>query len=173
MRQTPSACWLGTVRSLPGRSPCFRPTPLTGNSDAHLKNLSFLVSHEGVHPAPLYDLLSVAAYDTPAFGKEGWPAHTQLAWPVLGVRRFSELNRGLLLEAGAALNLARGTAQRLLENLRSRAMPEAEALYAEVEAENAEIARARPDLSATLAGECRCLRTIVHTIVGETTRLIA
>ncbi len=146
---------------------------LVGNSDAHLKNLSFLVSHEGVQLAPFYDLLSVASYDSPAFDKEGWPAQTQLAWPILGVRHFSDINRGLLLEAGAALNLAKRTAERLLENLRRRAVQEAEALYAEVEAENTQIAHARPQLSATTAGESRCLRTILHTVIKEMAKQIA
>lgn len=117
---------------------------LVGNSDAHLKNLSFLISHEGVQLAPFYDLLSVATYDTPAFDKNGWPVQTQLAWPILGVRHFSDISRGLLLEAGASLNLAKGTAGRLLESLRSRAIQEAETLFAEVEAENAQIATHAP-----------------------------
>ena len=146
---------------------------LVGNSDAHLKNLSFLVSHEGVQLAPFYDLLSVATYDSAAFDKKGWPTQTQLAWPILGVRHFSDINSGLLLEAGASLNLAKGTAQRLLENLRSRAVQEAEALYAEVEAENAKIASARPELSATMAGESRCLRAILHTVLKEMAKKIA
>jgi serine/threonine-protein kinase HipA len=146
---------------------------LVGNSDAHLKNLSFLVSHEGVQLAPFYDLLSVASYATPAFDKKGWPAQTQFAWPLLGVRHFSDINRALLFEAGAALNLAKGTAGRLLENLRSRIAQEAEALYAGVEAENEQIANARRDLSATMSGESRCLRTILHTIIKEMAKQIA
>ena len=146
---------------------------LVGNSDAHLKNLSFLVSHEGVQLAPFYDLLSVATYDSPAFDKTGWPAHTQLAWPVLGVRHFSDIRRNLLLEAGAALNLVKGTAERLLESLRSRIVAEAEVLYAEVEAENARITQALPGLAATMAGESRCLRAILHTVVQEMARQIA
>lgn len=146
---------------------------LVGNSDAHLKNLSFLVSHEGIQLAPFYDLLSVATYDSPAFDKKGWPTQTQLAWPILGVRHFSDINRGLLLEVGASLNLVKGTAQRLLENLRSRAVQEAEALYAEVEAENAKIASARPELSVTMAGETRCIRAILHTVLKDMTKQIA
>lgn len=146
---------------------------LVGNSDAHLKNLSFLVSHEGVQLAPFYDLLGVATYDSAAFDKKGWPAQTQLAWPILGVRHFSDIDRGLLLEAGASLNLAKGTAQRLLENLRSRAVQAAQALYAEIEDENALIASARPELSATMAGESRCLRAILHTIIKEMAKQIA
>lgn len=146
---------------------------LVGNSDAHLKNLSFLVSHEGVQLAPFYDLLSVAVYDSPAFDKTGWPAHTQLAWPVLDVRHFSDIRRGLLLKAGTALNLVKGTAERLLERLRSRIVSEAEALYAEVEAENARIVHARPELAATMAGESRCVRAISHTVIKEMARQIA
>jgi len=146
---------------------------LVGNSDAHLKNLSFLVSHEGVQLAPFYDLLSVAIYDTPAFDKKGWPTQTQLAWPILGARHFSDIKRELLLEAGASLNLAKSTAERLLENLRSRAVQEAEALYANVEAENAQIIHAHPELSATMAGESRCLRAILHTVLKEMAKQIA
>ena len=146
---------------------------LVGNSDAHLKNLSFLVSHEGVQLAPFYDLLSVATYDSPAFDKNGWPAQTPLAWPILGVHHFSNIHRGVLLQAGEALNLAKGTAERLLENLCHRVMPEAETLYAEVEADNARIVQARPELAATLAGELRCLRAILHTVLKEMVKQIA
>lgn len=146
---------------------------LVGNSDAHLKNLSFLVSHEGVQQAPFYDLLSVATYDTLAFGKKDWPAQTQFAWPIVGVHHFSDINRSLLLEAGATLNLARSTALRLLENLRSCIVREAEALYVEVETENASIANERPALAATMAGELRCLRTVLYVIIKEMTKKIA
>jgi len=140
---------------------------LIGNSDAHLKNLSFMVSHEGVQLAPFYDLLSIASYDTPAFDKKSWPAQSQLAWPILGLRHYSDITRGLLLEAGAVLNLATGTAGRLLEQLRSRIAGEAERLYAEIEAENSGLCNQHPALSATSAGESRCLRTILHTVIKE------
>jgi len=146
---------------------------LVGNSDAHLKNLSFLVSHEGVQLAPFYDLLSVATYDSPAFDKTGWPKQTRLAWPILGVRHFSDIKRGLLVEAGAALNLAKGTAERVLENLRKRAVQEAETLYAEAATENAQIIEARPELSSTMAGELRCLRAILYTVIKEMAKQIA
>lgn len=146
---------------------------LLGNSDAHLKNLSFLVSHEGVQLAQFYDLLSVACYDTPAFDKKAWPDQTQLAWPILGVLHFSDINRGLLLEAGAALNLAKGTAERLLESLRGRILAETEALYADVEAENARLIAGRRELGITLTAETRCLRAIQHTVIKEMARRLA
>jgi serine/threonine-protein kinase HipA len=146
---------------------------LVGNSDAHLKNLSFMISHEGIQLAPFYDLLSVASYDTPAFDNSGWPARTQLAWPILGASHFGGINRNLLLKAGAELNLARATGERLMEDLRSRIEREAEALYADVELENAVIAKAHPTLSATMAGESRCLRTILHAIIKTMVEKIA
>lgn len=146
---------------------------LVGNSDAHLKNLSFMVSHEGVQLAPFYDLLSVASNGTPSFDKKGWPTQSQLAWPILGVRHFADINRRLMLEAGAALNLAKGTAERLLENLRSRIVQTAETLYVETESENARICNDRPYLSVTMAGESRCLRTIQHIIIKEMVKQVA
>jgi serine/threonine-protein kinase HipA len=140
---------------------------LTGNSDAHLKNLSFLVSAEGIQLAPHYDLMSVACYDSRAFDKSGWPEQTTLAWPIFAARRFSDISRLVLLEAGAALNLAKPTAERLLGNLRGRITRTAEGLYAEVEAENATLATRRPELAATLAGESRCLRTILYVVIKD------
>jgi len=140
---------------------------IVGNSDAHLKNLSFMVSHEGIQLAPFYDMLSVASYDTPAFDKNNWPGRTEFAWPILGVMRFSDINRRLLLAAAAALNLAKATAERLLANICERVQREAAVLYAEIEAEATELRQHRPALAATLAGELRCLRAIQHTIIAD------
>lgn len=97
----------------------------------------------------------------------------QLAWPILGEQHCSGIRRGLLLEASATLNLARGTAGRLLENLRSRAVQEAETLVAEVEAENTRIRQLRPELSAKIAGEVRCIRAILHTVLKEMVKQVA
>lgn len=146
---------------------------LVGNADAHLKNLSFLVSHDGVELAPFYDLLSVAAYDTPSFDQRGWPDSTQLAWPILGVSQFSQVDRALLREAGAVLNLNRATAQRIVDRLAGKVLAEAESLYAEVEDENARIAQTNPALSATMAGESRCVRIIIHSVIKTMVQAIA
>jgi serine/threonine-protein kinase HipA len=71
------------------------------------------------------------------------------------------------------LNLKRGTADRVLESLRGRVVAEAQALCAEVEAENAEIVRQRPELASTVAGEIRCVRAIVHTVLKERVKQIS
>ena len=90
-----------------------------------------------------------------------------MAWPILNEQRFANINQALLLDAGAKLNLAKTTAKRLLDNLRGRIVQAAEALYAEVEAENAGLVAQRPELAATLAGESRCLRAIVHVVIKD------
>jgi len=140
---------------------------LVGNSDAHLKNLSFLTSHDGIQLAPFYDMLSIASYETRAFDKKGWPDNTQLAWPLLGETRFSGISRELLLEAGRNLNLGKATATRLIDYLRNNILREADLLYAEVEAENRSLVETRPILAPCFEGEMRCLRTIRHAVISE------
>lgn len=140
---------------------------LTGNGDAHLKNLSFLVSAEGVQLAPHYDLLSTACYESPAFNGRGWPGQSRLAWPILGVARFADLNKALMLEAGGALGMNKITATRLFNLLHERITAAAETLYAEVASENATLLKMHPELAATFAGELRCLRAIMHNVINH------
>ena|GEM_PF-3824286 len=82
---------------------------LVGNADAHLKNLSFRVSDDGVQLAPFYDL-------------------------------------------------------------RSQIGQQAHLLYEHIQAENQGLLVHRPELAATLAGELRCLRAILHLIIQEMAR---
>jgi serine/threonine-protein kinase HipA len=140
---------------------------LVGNTDAHLKNLSFLMSPAGIRLAPFYDLICTAVYDTPALGENRWPAATTLAWPLQGRAQIAEVDRRCLLEAGEAMRIKPATVARLLDSLRDRIAGEAQALYAQVERENAELIAQRPKLVATLAGELRCLRAILHVVIAE------
>ncbi len=140
---------------------------LLGNGDAHLKNLSFLVSPSGIQLAPHYDLLSTGAYDSPAFGKQSWPDATMLAWPLPGAEKFAALNVEILLAAADFLNLKHVTARRLIEAQAMRIYKLAVGLYDEVEAENRRLIDTQPALAVTLAGELRCLRTIVHGVIKE------
>lgn len=134
---------------------------LVGNADAHLKNLSFLVSHEGVRLAPFYDLLSVAVYDSPAMDGQGWPQRTALAWPLMGHTRFTDIGRDTVLAAGAALGLQAATARRRLDLMHQRIQPRASALLDEYSQQ----CNARPHPAA--AGELRCMRAIVHGVVRD------
>lgn len=61
---------------------------VVGNSDAHAKNVSFLVSREGFDLAPFYDLLSVKVYGDDSLamsigGEERYGLVTSASWDVL------------------------------------------------------------------------------------------
>ena len=140
---------------------------LVGNSDAHLKNLSFLVSERGIELATHYDLLSVACYESRAFDQEGWPTQTLLAWPILQASRFADLDAQTLIEAGQVLGLAAGTARRLLNSMRDRVLTEAGKLYDDVMTQNTQLVAAKPGLGSMFAGESRALRATVYTVITE------
>lgn len=137
---------------------------LTGNSDAHLKNLSFLATRRGIGLAPYYDLVAVGVYESRAFGKNTWPA-TQLAWPLCGKKTFQELSRSTLLEAGKELGLGKDVAIRLLNAQTERIEKAASEVVAGIEAENAQLLETRPALAATFAGELRCLRAVLEVVI--------
>jgi len=139
---------------------------LTGNGDAHLKNLSFLVTRRGIELSPCYDLVSVAVYGTRAFGKDKWPA-SQLAWPLNGKNTFATLTRDDMLDAGAAMGIGREAANRLLDAQVTRIQEAARALALRIEHENVALAAAQPALAATFAGELRCLRSITEIVIGD------
>ncbi len=146
---------------------------LVGNSDAHLKNLSFLVSDAGIALAPFYDLLSEAAYATRTYDKTGWPQAHRFAWPVLGVEFYSDFSRALVLEAGRALGLTGVTAGRRLDAMLRGIGPAAQALYEQAEQQNAAMARERPALTGGFAGELACLRVIRFTIIADMVRALS
>ncbi|HXZ07191.1 MAG TPA: HipA domain-containing protein, partial [Paraburkholderia sp.] len=146
---------------------------LVGNSDAHLKNLSFLVSHEGIQLAPFYDLLSVAAWSTPMYQKSDWPRRVSFAWDVLGTRYYDDFDRELMVRVAQVLGIARRTAERLLDALVGNVVQASSSLYAEVETENAAIAAREPALNAVLGGELTCLRVIRHTVIADMVRKLS
>lgn len=144
---------------------------LVGNTDAHLKNLSFLVTGRGQQLAPFYDLLCTAVYETRAFDQQRWPHATTLAWPILGEAHLARIDRQRLLDAAEALGIKRSPADTQLERIRGRIVEQADALLAETEEENAELAAERPELRATFAGEMRCLRAIRALVMEQAQRL--
>jgi len=145
---------------------------LTGNGDAHLKNLSFLVDVDGVRLAPHYDLLCTTCYEAPLFDQRAWPQQTALAWPILDAKRFADLTRALLLQAAHVLGIRPAQAERMLAAQRDRILAQADQLLQAVEAENHVLIQARPALAATFAGEMRCLRGIRHVVIQEMVRVL-
>jgi serine/threonine-protein kinase HipA len=143
------------------------------NGDSHLKNLSVLVGADGIRLSPHYDLLSDGVYETESYSnKRRWPDLAEFTAPVAGVKRYAEFTRAHLLAAGQALGLATRTATRLLDAIVGNIAQEADWLIKQVEAENAQMLHEHPELSATFAGELKCLRAIRHIVIAEmTTRL--
>lgn len=138
---------------------------LVGNHDNHLKNLSFLVSAQGVALAPAYDLLSTAVWTTRAFADEHatWP-HTPLAIPLPGARTFAEVSRPQALLAAEALGLTRGVGERELDRL-VKALPVAlEAVLADIARQDT---RWPAPAQVYLGGQARLLRTVQAVVVAE------
>ena len=140
---------------------------LVGNEDAHLKNLSLLVTRRGVSLAPFYDLLCTAVYGTRAFEQERWPQQAAMAWPILGIDRLQQIDGALLVAAGEAMGIKPATAREHVARLTRAVREQAQALLAEVERENQELSAARPELRPTLAGELRLLRAVVTIVIAE------
>lgn len=144
---------------------------LVGNSDNHLKNISFRVDTSGIHVAPAYDLLCTAVYETRAMANESstWP-ETSMAIPLGDATTFAKVTRAHALAAGRALGLAQTTAERLLADL-TRAVPTAaERLLEDIQAGMKEAVAASPDAEATRAhveGEMRMLRAVHKLVVSE------
>ncbi|MDF0377895.1 HipA domain-containing protein [Methylophilus sp. YYY-1] len=114
---------------------------LMGNGDNHLKNISFMVSHDGIQISPCYDLLSTAAYETQAIDKEhaSWP---KTDFPIrLGQAQkfFSEITREDIIETGKKLGLSGDTATRRLNNLLKKVPLAFSHLKSEITIENAKL----------------------------------
>ena len=146
---------------------------LVGNADNHLKNLSFLVSSQGVELAPAYDLLSTAVYETRVYAGEeaAWP-NSNLAFPLPGASKFSEVTGEGLVKAGRTLGIAPATAQRVLATQLQRIEPLAQQLLETVEAEYQEETARHPFAAAAAdassrAGELQLLRAIRYSVIRD------
>lgn len=150
---------------------------LAGNSDNHLKNISFLVDPSGINVAPAYDLLCTAVYDTRALAGEKaiWPA-TSLALPLADAGTFAAVTRRHVLEAGKALGLNQETAARHLDRMRSAFLLEADEQLAAMEADLARDAADSPtpeEAKRYMAGDLIVLRAMRYIVFSETARQLA
>lgn len=136
---------------------------LIGNDDNHLKNISFMVSAEGIDLSPHYDMLSTSVYRTVAFADQRatWPeVEMMIALP--GATHFSQVTRESLLRAGGALGLPLRTSERELDRM-LEALPVALAgLAQEIEHQNKEYPE---KVRVFLEGELRVVRAIQHIVV--------
>jgi serine/threonine-protein kinase HipA len=138
---------------------------LIGNHDNHLKNISLMVSAEGVSLAKTYDLLSTAVYHTEAFPMEGakWP-DIDLAIPLPNQQRFANVTRVGVVAGGAVLGLPAQICEREIDSITTRIGPELDTIIASVEHDNAQLPT---NTRQYQGGELRLLRAIRHIVVAQ------
>lgn len=124
---------------------------MIGNGDAHLKNLSALVTSAGIELAPHYDLLSTAIYV-----EAGWGSSESVI-PTGGEQKLARIGRAHVLAFAAALGVPERVAARHVQALVDAILPAAVQLLGRAEA-------------STLPGEARLLRQIVHGPIADMTR---
>lgn len=138
---------------------------LVANDDNHLKNISFIVSSQGIDLSPAYDLLSTGVYHTRAFAdhRATWP-NVPMMIPLPGATTFGEISRSAILAAAQVLGLSRAIGERELDRM-VNALPAALSnLSAQIKTEN----QALPESAHVyLGGEIRLLNVIEHLVVPE------
>jgi len=144
---------------------------LIGNGDNHLKNISFMVDRFGFRPAPIYDLLCTAAYETRAFANDNarWP-NTELAFSIGASRRFSDVTRDELISAGVQLGLSKNTATRILDRFIAKLPNVVEQVIEEVTATSQAKIQECPDpVSAEqfMAVDQRLLKVIQNIVIRD------
>lgn len=106
---------------------------LIGNSDAHLKNISFFLSKDNIVLAPFYDVLSTAVYATPdniPFGPF-WP-EVKLSMEVGHAERYDQITRDDILAFGATLGISKTQAAFQLDVVIERVLQHAERIFSEM-----------------------------------------
>lgn len=131
---------------------------LTGNGDAHLKNLSFHVDRDGVQLAKFYDLVSTESWRAAPGNEPRWP-HRDLSTRIGQARTFDLVSPGQFLEFADALGVTRTAASRLVRQYTGAIEAEAQQLYEEFE---------KLDAPAEVrAGQLRVLRAIRDVVIRE------
>ena len=147
---------------------------MVGNSDSHLKNISFIVGHEGISVAPFYDLLCTAVYHTRVFLDEGavWP-NEKLASPVAGANFFSEVTYDKLIDTGLELGLSKSAVVREVAKIVGRLAGAADEIIAQLESILADPGTPQGAPSQmTKAADRRMLRSIRAIVIADMLRYV-
>lgn len=132
---------------------------LTGNGDAHLKNLSFRVHPDGLELAPFYDLVSTESYRAEPESRPRWP-HCDLSIQIGDARTFADVTPQRFAVFASQLGVNPRAVGRLLEEFRTAIGPAADTLVQEFHTLNVPQAIVR-------AGQLRVLRTIRHVVIRD------
>ena len=150
---------------------------LVGNSDSHLKNISFLMSHEGVQIAPFYDLLCTAGYHARMYAGDQaiWPGEP-LAIPIVDAAVFGDVTRDKLIRTGVVLGLTPAATTREVTKMVQQLPLAADALIASMEHEFEVIKAASPQpevLRATQGAEAHLLRGVRKLVIADMLKRVA
>ncbi|NQY38000.1 MAG: HipA domain-containing protein [Alteromonadaceae bacterium] len=126
---------------------------IVGNTDAHLKNLSCLVTPNGLMLSPMYDLLSTAIYDD-----EGRHLYAKLSQSMGNAKLLGELTRDDVLTFGEGLGLNKAITERQLNKMLSIIEVKADEIILHVEG--------LQEIEGK-AGELRMLREIRYKMISE------
>jgi len=105
---------------------------LTGNGDAHLKNLSFHVDTHGVQLAPFYDLVSTESSRAAIGNEPRWP-HRDLSTRIGQAQTFDQISLEQYRTFADALGVTRTAANRLVKQFAGAIEGAAKQLYEEFE----------------------------------------
>lgn len=131
---------------------------LTGNGDAHLKNLSFFVGKNGVQLAPFYDLVSTESWRATPDNHPRWP-NRELSMRIGAARTFDQATASQYLAFADALGLTRTAANRLIRQYATNIETAARQVYEEYESLNLP--------AVTRAGQLRMIRGICDIVIRE------
>ena len=131
---------------------------LLGNGDAHLKNLSCILTPGGYELAPVYDLLCTAIYSAP-----GQHLLSDLAQPMGNADKLGELSYADILKFGSGIGIPARLCDKEIRKMLVAVMPEANQLYESV--------AANKDIQ-NKAGELRMLRQITELVIKEMVKLV-
>tara|TARA_R110001592_G_scaffold359221_1_gene665276 strand:- start:3441 stop:4709 length:1269 start_codon:yes stop_codon:yes gene_type:complete len=126
---------------------------IVGNTDAHLKNLSCLVTPNGLVLSPMYDLISTAIYDD-----GGNHVSAELSQSMGNAKVLGELTREDVFIFGESLGLSKIIAQRQLDKMLSKIETRADEIIEQV--------TLFEDVNNKV-GELRMLREIRYKMIGE------
>jgi serine/threonine-protein kinase HipA len=144
---------------------------LVGNGDNHLKNISFVVSHEGISLAPFYDLLCTAVYAAQAYAQHQptWP-RVELTLSIKGANYFDEITRDKLIKAGETLGLKADSAVRELVTMENKLPVAADALIVDIALKFEKLIQESPapaSVNALQGGEMMLLRAIRSIVIRD------
>lgn len=127
---------------------------IVGNTDAHLKNLSCLVTPNGFVLAPMYDLISTAIYED-----LNRHLYATLSQAMGKAKTLGELTRDDVLTFGEGLGLSKTITQRQLDKMLSTIAVKADEIIDHV--------TSLQNIIVGKTGELRMLREIRHKMIDE------